>query len=147
MGGILYSWLPVSMFYDPDNQYARTFPITEPGTFKVIGIDEYGCKDTASIDLEVKYPLDPIMPNAFTPNGDGKNDVFGLTNAKFQKLLRFEIYNRWGQQVFNTIDPMKGWDGNFEGNPCAQAVYSYIITVELPNKELKTYKGTVTLFR
>ncbi|WP_129020053.1 DUF7948 domain-containing protein [Edaphocola flava] len=147
MGGILYSWLPVSMFYDPDNQYARTFPITEPGTFQVIGIDEYGCKDTASIDLEVKYPLDPIMPNAFTPNGDGKNDVFGLTNAKFQKLLRFEIYNRWGQQVFNTIDPMKGWDGNFEGNPCAQAVYSYIITVELPNKELKTYKGTVTLFR
>jgi gliding motility-associated-like protein len=87
------------------------------------------------------------MPNAFTPNGDGKNDVFGLTNAKFQKLLRFEIYNRWGQQVFSTIDPLKGWDGTFEGKNCDQAVYNYIIVVELPNKTIKTYNGTVTLFR
>ncbi|MCY1538864.1 hypothetical protein D9M68_744260 [compost metagenome] len=126
---------------------ARTLPVLEPATYSVLGIDEYGCKDTAKIFLDVKYPLDPIMPNAFTPNGDGKNDVFGLTNAKFQKLLRFEVYNRWGQQVFTTIDPLKGWDGTVEGKDCAQAVYTYIIVVELPDKNIKTYKGDVTLFR
>lgn len=146
-GAVLYSWFPTNLFYDPDLQNVRTFPVWEPATYSVIGIDEYGCKDTADIFLNVKYPEDPIMPNAFTPNGDGKNDVFGLTNAKFQKLLRFEVYNRWGQEVFSTTDPMKGWDGTFNNGICAQGVYTYIITIELPNKTIKTYKGDVTLFR
>ncbi|MNU55587.1 hypothetical protein D3C71_446690 [compost metagenome] len=146
-GAVLYSWFPPGQFYNPDMPVARTLPVLEPATYSVLGIDEYGCKDTAKIFLDVKYPLDPIMPNAFTPNGDGKNDVFGLTNAKFQKLLRFEVYNRWGQQVFTTIDPLKGWDGTVEGKDCAQAVYTYIIVVELPDKNIKTYKGDVTLFR
>ncbi|RQO29985.1 hypothetical protein DBR32_13815 [Taibaiella sp. KBW10] len=146
-GALFYSWFPTNMFYDPDSKNARTFPVLEPKTYSVVGVDEYGCKDTADIKLEVKYPGDPIMPNAFTPNGDGKNDVFGLTNAKFQKLLQFEIYNRWGQQVFTTSNPMTGWDGTLSGDQCAQGVYSYIIRVELPNKTIKTYKGDVTLYR
>lgn len=146
-GALFYTWYPVNLFYDPDSKNARTFPVLEPKAYTVVGVDEYGCKDTAEINLDVKYPGDPIMPNAFTPNGDGRNDVFGLTNAKFQRLIRFEVYDRWGQQVFNTLNPMKGWDGTYEGANCAQGVYSYIITVELPNKTLKTYKGDVTLFR
>ena len=146
-GGIMYSWFPTSKFYNPDLPTARTLPVLEPTTFSVLGIDQYGCKDTAEIFIDVKYPHDPIMPNAFTPNGDGKNDVFGLTNAKFQKLMRFEVYNRWGQQVFSTMDPMRGWDGTVDGKDCMQGVYTYIIVLELPDKTIKTYRGDVTLFR
>jgi len=146
-GAVFYTWYPLGAFHDFREQSPTTYPVTEPKTYTVVGVDGYGCKDTADIYIDVRYPLDPIMPNAFTPNGDGRNDVFGLTNAKFQKLLRFEIYNRYGQQVFTTTDPMSGWDGNYKGGPCDQGVYQYIITVELPNKEKKTYKGDITLLR
>lgn len=146
-GAVFYTWYPLGGFHDYREQSPTTYPVTEPKTYTVVGIDAYGCKDTAEIFIDVRYPQDPIMPNAFTPNGDGRNDVFGLTNARFQKLLRFEIYNRYGQQVFTTNDPMAGWDGTYKGGACDQGVYQYIIIVELPNKEKKTYKGDITLLR
>lgn len=148
-GAVLYSWLPVDKFVDPTLQRPTTLPIQEPGYFYVTGIDQFGCRDTAEIYLNVKFPYDPVMPNAFTPNGDGKNDVFKIPNGQYQKVQRFEVYNRWGQRVFNTTDPMIGWNGTDENNsnPCEQGVYMYVITIELPNKEVRTYKGDVTLMR
>ncbi|RYD98484.1 MAG: T9SS type B sorting domain-containing protein [Sphingobacteriales bacterium] len=148
-GAVIYTWLPVHKFYDPTLQYATTMPIEEPGTYYVTGIDQYGCRDTVPVALEVRYPYDPIIPNAFSPNGDGKNDFFLIPNGKFQKLHRFEIYNRWGKRVFHTNDPVKGWDGTDidNGKPCDQSVYNYVISVQLPNGEQKTYKGDVTLIR
>lgn len=148
-GAVLYTWLPVHKFYDPTLQYATTMPVEEPGTYYVTGVDKYGCRDTVPITLDVRFPYDPVIPNAFTPNGDGKNDFFLIPNGKFQKLHRFEVYNRWGKKVFHTSDPAKGWDGTDIDNskPCDQGVYTYIITVQLPNKEIKTYKGDVTLIR
>jgi gliding motility-associated-like protein len=148
-GALLYNWMPSHLFMDPTMQNPTTLPITEPGTYYVSGVDHYGCRDTAAIFLDVKYPYDPIMPNAFTPNGDGKNDIFSIPNGKYQKILKFEVYDRWGQQVFNTVDPNKGWDGTNmnNGSPCNQGTYMYVIAIELPNKEIKTYKGDVTLMR
>ena len=148
-GAILYTWLPVHKFYDPTLQYATTMPVEEPGTYYVTAVDKYGCRDTVPITLDVRFPYDPVIPNAFTPNGDGKNDVFLIPNGKFQKLHRFEVYNRWGKKVFHTNDPVKGWNGTDmdNGKPCDQSVYTYVITVQLPNGEIKTYKGDVTLIR
>lgn len=148
-GAVLYTWLPVHKFYDPTLQYATTMPIEEPGTYYATAVDQYGCRDTVPITLDVRFPYDPIIPSAFTPNGDGKNDVFLIPNGKFQKLHRFEVYNRWGKKVFHTNDPVKGWNGTDmdNGKPCDQSVYTYVITVQLPNGEIKTYKGDVTLIR
>lgn len=148
-GAILYTWFPLDKFVDPTLQNPTTLPVEEPGTYYVTGIDQYGCRDTAELFLNVKFPYDPVMPNAFTPNGDGKNDVFKIPNGKFQRIHRFEVYNRWGKRVFNTVDPLSGWNGTDQDNKklCEQGVYMYVITVELPNKEIKTYKGDVTLIR
>ncbi|HRP89570.1 MAG TPA: gliding motility-associated C-terminal domain-containing protein [Edaphocola sp.] len=148
-GAYIYTWLPTEKFVDPTMQYPTTLPVTESGYYYVTGIDKYGCKDTAAVYLNVKFPDDPQMPNAFTPNGDGKNDVFSIPNGKYQKLQKFEIYNRWGKRVFYTHNPLNGWDGVDENNgkPCEQGVYMYIITFELPNKEMKTFKGDLTLIR
>lgn len=148
-GAMLYNWMPSSLFMDPTMQNPKTLPIQESGTYYVTGVDQYGCRDTAAIYLEVKFPYEPVMPNAFTPNGDGKNDVFAIPNGKYQKILKFEIYDRWGQQVFNTVDPNKGWDGTNmnNGKDCNQGAYMYVIAIELPNKEIKTFKGDVTLMR
>lgn len=148
-GAEIYTWLPVQEFYDPTLQYATTMPVEAPGTYYVTGVDKYGCRDTVPITLDVRFPYDPIIPNAFSPNGDGKNDLFLIPNGKFQKLHRFEIYNRWGKRVFHTNNPLKGWDGTDidNGKPCDQSVYTYVITVQLPNSEIKTYKGDVTLIK
>ncbi len=148
-GALLYSWMPVDKFVDPTLQNPTTLPIEEPGSYFVTGIDQYGCRDTAEIFLNVRFPYDPVMPNAFTPNGDGKNDVFLIPNGKFQKIHKFEVYNRWGKRVFNTNNPLNGWNGTDQDNKkdCEQGVYMYVITLELPNKEIKTYKGDVSLIR
>lgn len=144
---IYYTWFPTELFVDPylrDNQ-ARALEQTD---FYVVGTDRYGCKDTANILINVEYPHAPIMPNAFSPNGDGRNDVFLIPGNEFNRLIKFEVYNRWGQRVFQTTDKNRGWDGFDESKqPCAQGVYMYTISVELPNKEVRTYNGDVTLIR
>lgn len=148
-GAEIYKWSPVELFVDPTLQNPTTLPLKESGYFYVTGIDQYGCKDTAEIFVNVRYPYEPIMPNAFSPNKDGRNDIFRIPNGEYQKIHRFEVYNRWGKRVFSTTDPNIGWDGTDENNgkDCDQGVYGYIITIELPNKEIRTYKGDVTLIR
>jgi gliding motility-associated-like protein len=88
-----------------------------------------------------------ILPSGFTPNNDGLNDVFRLTNFKFQQLVQFSVYNRWGTEIFQTIDPKVGWDGTYMGVPQDIGVYNYQVIVAHPDGVNKTYKGTVTLVR
>lgn len=88
-----------------------------------------------------------LIPNAFTPNHDGKNDEFKITNFSNQKLIEFKIFNRWGTILFQTHDPQKGWDGTFKGKEQAVGVYGYVIRIAYPDNVVETYKGTVTLIR
>ena len=87
------------------------------------------------------------IPTAFTPNNDGLNDVFRISGLKFQKLLDFRVFNRWGQVIFQTNSIEKGWDGTFNGHPQDMGTYVYEITVAHPDGTRKTYKGSVTLIR
>ena len=67
------------------------------------------------------------MPNAFTPNGDGHNDVFKIPANTNVALQEFSIYNRWGNKVFSTDNVSRGWDGNVNGVKQAMGEYIYII--------------------
>ncbi len=91
-----------------------------------------------------------LVPNAFTPNGDGLNDLFKpiIRCPTVTYLLR--IYNRWGQRVFETADAGAGWDGRFEGE--AQPSDLYVWTVEISDVQeegvvLQSLRGDVTLLR
>lgn len=88
-----------------------------------------------------------LIPNAFTPNNDGKNDVFQIRNFSNQKLLEFKVFNRWGTILFHTQDSNRGWDGTFKSNPQPMGVYGYVIRIVYPDNVVETYKGTITLIR
>jgi gliding motility-associated-like protein len=90
---------------------------------------------------------DAVFPTGFSPNGDGKNDILSPLGIRHIKSLSIEIWNRWGQLVYSSSDPTKGWDGNFQGTPSQTGVYAYLIKYVNAKGEDKTNKGNVTLLR
>ncbi|MNL63675.1 hypothetical protein D3C87_1878300 [compost metagenome] len=88
-----------------------------------------------------------LIPNAFTPNGDGKNDVFKLINVSRAQLIEFKIFNRWGTVMFNTVDPEEGWDGRYRNQEQPVGVYGYGIRIKYSDGIIETYRGTITLIR
>jgi gliding motility-associated-like protein len=90
-----------------------------------------------------------FIPNSFTPNGDGTNDVFNVKGLGF-KLEGFsmELFDRWGHSMFFTKDVAKGWDGTVKGQPAQDGVYIYKIKAIGVNGEgKKEYIGHVTLMK
>ena len=88
-----------------------------------------------------------VLPTGFTPNGDGNNDIFLALGTRYARNFSMEIYNRWGQRVFNSNDASKGWDGSFAGSPAQTGVYAYIVKYTNADNEEKIVKGNVTLIR
>jgi gliding motility-associated-like protein len=145
-GVIIYTWSPTSQLDNP-NINNPVVIAQEPTIFTVVGFNEYGCADTAYVKMNVDYHMTEMIPNAFSPNGDGRNDVFTVRNLKYQKLIEFRVYNRFGNEVFSTVDPNQGWDGTYEGVPQEIGVYNYIVRLVIPDGSQKVYKGSVTLLR
>ena len=146
-GGVkYYTWTPTAQLDYPNN-YNPTVTGLNPTTFTVVGMNEYGCTDTAYVKMDIDYTMHEMIPTAFSPNGDGRNDVFSVKNMKFQRLVEFRIYNRWGQEVFGTNDYKAGWDGTFKGVPQEVGVYNYIIRIVIPDGKQRVYRGNVTLVR
>ena len=99
-----------------------------------------------------KVPLDLgiQIPTAFTPNGDGRNDAFGISGSPDLKSMELRVVNRYGETVFRARSPWSKWDGQHKGVPCDVGVYFYTLTVEWRNHqryETKTFRGEVTLIR
>lgn len=106
---------------------------TSDGDYWVEVTDDHGCTNIASVTL-VPCDIELLIPNAFTPNGDGLNDEFGPLVPKVELVnYKMLIYNKWGQLLYETTDISKGWDGTFNGQPSQMDVYSYVITYELPS--------------
>jgi gliding motility-associated-like protein len=99
------------------------------------------------VSIQVLLTLDLIVPNAFSPNGDGHNDVFRIKNPGLVKQFEMEVFNRWGQLVFTTKDPYQGWTGYAGGqaSPVGTYVWSIHYTDILGNQ--KDRRGTVILIR
>lgn len=145
-GAPFYVWTPDRLLDFP-NTGSPMVTALDSTTFQVIGMNRWGCADTAYVKMNIDYTMFEILPNAFSPNGDGRNDVFKITNMKFQRLIEFRIFNRWGQEVFSTTDYKRGWDGTFKGIQQEAGVYQYLIRVTTPDGQMRTYKGDVSLIR
>lgn len=90
---------------------------------------------------------DAFIPTAFSPNGDGNNEVYYLHGLEGVTKMEFIVYNRWGQQVFATTDPTKGWDGNTDGKQNPSGVYAYMLRIEHADGTVEMQSGNITLMR
>ena len=145
-GARTYSWSPVSSLNNPNIAYPIATP-KEDTRYIVGGIGANGCKALDTLNVTVNGRDNLFVPSAFSPNGDGKNDVFRVTNLTFQRIMEFRVFNRWGQEVYNTSSSTTGWDGTWKGVPQDVGNYSYLIRVGYPDGFVETYKGEVTLIR
>jgi gliding motility-associated-like protein len=149
---VSYSWTPVTGLSDP----AVRNPIADPQSTTVYDlqvVSAYGCKANGDITVKVQALSQLSVPNAFTPNGDGKNDIFYvLGGPPGSRITDFAIFNRWGQRIFQVHDampgdPSYGWNGYYQGASAMPGAYVYIINVEMADGTSKVIKGTVMLIR
>ena len=133
----------ISPFSQYNSEYTR-----EGFYYPMLTVENvYGCYDTLIGELfyEMKYNL--YIPNSFTPNNDGNNDVF-LPTINIDSNYNFKIFNRWGELIFETTDVQEGWDGSStDGTPLKADVYVYRIVYRDPKRVVKEIKGHVTLLR
>jgi gliding motility-associated-like protein len=124
----------------------------DPGTYviQLTATNQYHCKGVYSIDLKINGAYALYVPSGFTPNGDGKNDLFkpdGFGLADNSIGYKMEVYDRWGQRLFETSDVNVGWDGTKNGTQLGQDVYVYSITFKDYEDRTHTQRGSVTLIR
>ncbi len=112
-----------------------------------VTVNSNGCSDTSCVWVYVDVTCgDVFVPNAFSPNNDGMNDVL-YVRGNCIKTMSFRIYDRWGEKVFETADPKAGWDGTFRGKLMDAAVFGYHLDAELLTGETVKMKGNITLVR
>ncbi|MCX7696146.1 MAG: gliding motility-associated C-terminal domain-containing protein [Bacteroidales bacterium] len=133
-----------------NNQTTDTISMLVPGTYHVQVTGANGCKTSANTTVtagtEECYITHIFIPNIFSPNGDGNNDVFQIYGAGI-KNIKVYIYDRWGIKVYESSSLTDTWDGTYKGKPLDPAVFMYYITVEFKNGETKEFEGTLTLTR
>ncbi len=142
-----YSWTPGATLICDDCQN----PIATPDitTTYTVSVEENGCVASDQVTITIDYEIIIYVPNAFTPNGDGKNDIFfpiisGIDTDEY-KLL---IFNRWGELIFETSHPSEGWDGTYKGLMSQQDVYVWkIYCKEVSTIQNHQYIGHVTLIK
>lgn len=122
-------------------------------TYTVTIIDENGCeaRDELTIFVEKRRPV--FIPNVFSPNDDGFNDIFYIQGGdQLVKVKSFIIFTRWGESVFELLnfepnDPAFGWDGTHRGRELNSGVYVYLAEIEFNDGEVLIYKGDLALMR
>jgi gliding motility-associated-like protein len=147
-GGESYSWTPQENLscYDCDN------PIASPPQSATYCVSAFfnSCYTATCITIEVLCGNtgDLSVPNAFTPNNDGRNDMFCLQGwSRCNTFFNVMIYNRWGEIIFESNDPDFCWDGKYNGELMNAGVFIYAITASFNNEEKITKKGNITLIR
>ena len=119
-------------------------------TYSATVTDRNGCTGVDQATVTVRNAkcdeTDVFLPNAFSPNNDGNNDVFRL-RSNFIDEMELIIYNRWGQEIFKTKDDQQGWDGTFKGEELPPDAYAYFLRVICINKEVYAKRGNVNLLR
>ena len=146
-----WNWYFMNTAQYTSNQQNPTFMYTEPGTYAVALVvkSDKGCTDTIVRELVVGEDYGIYVPNAFSPNEDGLNDIFqpkGFGIVKYE----IQIFDRWGEKVFSTKNFEEGWNGKFQGRGgdiCEEGTYTWLINVTSVFGKAHEIKGHVTLIK
>lgn len=149
---------PLTWSWSPSEDLSCTDcpdPIASPfvtTTYFVTVMDSSGCSASDSVQVRVDFEGRAFIPNAFSPNDDGINDVFYVFSKCVSEVRLLRVFDRWGEKVFEASntppnDPLFGWDGKFKGKNASSDVYVYYIVVVLPDGTEREYKGDLTLLR
>ena len=149
LNGFQYIWLENNQRLDFTTEIITARPGTTDSTVTYIVevLSPAGCRQTAAITFNLIQPK-VVFPNAFTPNGDQVNGTFKmLVQEGFATVDRMEIYNRWGQKVFDSTEPAAEWDGRVDGREAPSDVYACKIRWRRGDGALKIYVGEIMLLR
>jgi gliding motility-associated-like protein len=149
-----YSWLP-------DNNTLSCIDCPQPITtntkfttkYTVSFVDSNGCKNTSDVQVIVICKnANVFVPNTFSPNGDGSNDIFYIRGKGLDRVKSIRVFNRWGEVVFEqkdfpVNDPSYGWNGKYKGNRPQADVYVYQVEVFCENSEIIRFEGNVALIQ
>jgi len=129
-----------------DTTVTHVYNKTGTYTACLAAVNSFGCIDTACKQVPaIVIPLVDV-PNAFTPNGDGRNDYVSIKGFGIDKV-NWQIYNRWGNVVFSTTDKNAAWDGHYKGVLQPQEVYMYTLDVQFTDGTKYRKTGDITLLR
>ena len=138
-----YTWSPPETLNDP----AIPNPVAKPAETTVYTVTinkDDGCPASAQVRVTVTVPecIEPYvyLPNIFTPNNDGKNDILQVLGVSIDEV-HLMIYNRWGNKVFESFRQDHGWDGTYKGKELTSDVYGYYLRVRCLNGEEMVRKG------
>jgi gliding motility-associated-like protein len=147
-----YNWTPATTLNCADCPQ----PIASPKfntTYTVSFADSNGCRNTGQVQVIVICKnANVFVPNTFSPNNDGSNDVFYVRGKGLDRVNSLRIYNRWGelvfeQQNFPVNDPSYGWNGKYKGNKPVPDVYVYQVEVFCDNSEIIRFDGNIALIQ
>ena len=145
---LLDATLPTVDYLWQDNSTGPTYLVTDIGNYAVTVSNPCG-QDSSSINIafEECALCDIYIPNVFSPNDDGRNDLFTpLSNCGFENYT-FSIFSRWGEQIFVTNDPNEAWNGKFRGEKLPAGVYVYQVSFRFSRLPQKVKSGSFTLVR
>ena len=147
-----YTWSPGSTLNCTDCPQ----PIAGPKfntNYSVSFVDSNGCRNTGQIQVIVICKnTNVFVPNTFSPNGDGSNDVFYVRGKGLDRVKSLRIFNRWGEVVFEAQqfpvnDPAYGWNGKYKGNKPIPDVYVYQVEIFCDNSEIIRFEGNIALIQ
>ncbi|MDX1667026.1 MAG: gliding motility-associated C-terminal domain-containing protein, partial [Saprospiraceae bacterium] len=129
-----------------------TFTALADDVFSVTLTDERGCPATDTLLISVNPEKELFVPNAFSPDGDGFNDLFYPQGKAGVVILEMRIFNRWGVEIFSREnvslnDTAAGWDGNMANRPADSGIYIYYIRIRYADGEEETFSGDIALVR
>ena len=150
-GGIRYAWSPAANLSAANiaNPIASITQANSGLQYKVLVYNEANCVDSAFVRVKVYKTLPSVfVPNAFTPNGDGKNDRLRPIAVGIERMEYFNVYNRWGQLVFSDASPESGgWNGKLAGVDQVADAYIWVVRAIDYNGKIFIGKGSVLLIR
>lgn len=146
-GGISYIWTQGSEYLDNPRSSDPVGTLTTKQLFTVMVRDSNNCLSSNHVLINIYHKSIINIPNSFTPNGDGLNDIFHIIYPEINIIEYFNILNRWGQLIFSTNELMKGWDGNYKGVKQPNGNYIWILKGKKEDNKDIFLKGSILLIR